>query len=187
MSTATLDRLIDPGVDANRHSTKVFRYQVKAIGPPGSDGSEIRGRRYRPGDIILLSGHAAYREAPFSLTMLDPVPVEQTEDPATWKAQSASSLHVWLNKSQGIHHHMPRIRAHYAGPEGTARVSITFSCGEWFVESNLTMEDALRIRRELGEALEEMKDRMFSNPIFDDNGDEIKDGDLYIHQMGGSF
>jgi hypothetical protein len=48
------------------------------------------------------------------------------------------------------------------------------------------MEDALRIRSELGEALEEMKDRMFRNPVFDADGVEVEGGDLYIHQMGGS-
>jgi hypothetical protein len=146
----------------------------------------IRGKRYAPGDEVLLTGGAAFREAPFALVLIDPEPVEQTEDPATWEAQYATRLHVWLNGSLAIHHDNPRVRAHYAGPEGTARVTLTFSCGEWFVASCLTMEDALRIRRELDEALEEMKDRGFRHPGFDDEHNEIESGDLYIQQMGGS-
>jgi hypothetical protein len=181
--TALRTDTIDPGLDARRHSTEVFRYRVREHEwlPMGLT---VRGKEYRPGDVILLSGSAAFHEAPYRLELIHPDAVEQTADPATWEAQSATHLHITLNRDLVINHEGCRVYASYAGSAGTARVEITSCCGEWYSQTGLTLEDAERIHTEIGAAIEEMKDRMFRYPGFENGSD---DGDLHIHQYGGNM
>jgi hypothetical protein len=175
MATATFE--IDPAIQANRDSNEVLRYRVR-------DDAKIRGVQYKAGDIVLLRGFAAWNEVfpRFSLELADPAPVEQTTDPATWEAQYATGIHVHLNSSLVIHGDPCRVGARYAGDQGIARVQLAFDCGQWFVESHLTLVDAVRIHEELGRAIQEMTKRRFLNPDFEtDEG-----GELYVHQMGSS-
>jgi hypothetical protein len=174
----------DPGLEAHRDEHKVFRYRVR------EEGLKVRGVTYHEGDVILLSGFAAYHE-PFPRTgieLVSPDPVVQTEDPFTWEAQSASSVHVNFNRSLGINGEPCHAYVQYAGSQGIARVNIVFSCGEWFAESYLTLPDAVRMLAELDGAIAEMKLRMFRHPDFDEDGEDTPEsGDLHIHMAGGSF
>jgi hypothetical protein len=175
----------DTGVKANRDCLGVYRYRVC------QNGVTVRGVRYNEGDLILLSGCAAWDEAVprSSLELADPDPVKQTADPATWEAQHASSVRVHLNESLVVTGNPCQPQAQYAGEQGIARVHIVFCCGPWFVDSFLTLTDAERVHAELGEAIETMKRRMFANRhIHEPTGAEYSDsGDLFIHQAGGTF
>src|SRR4051812_2106051 len=98
MTKKAPDSSVDPGVDANRHSHEVYRYRVKPS-QAYTTPLQIRGRQYQPGEVVLLRGHVAFREAPYRLMLHDPKPVKQTSNPATWEAQHATSFFVHMNKS----------------------------------------------------------------------------------------
>jgi hypothetical protein len=173
MYTNCISSEIDHGVDANRHSTGVFRYRVRTDRLPPPGGFQVRGKQHQPGDIILLYGWMAYQEWPYDLELVDPEPVKQTEDPSTWVAQTATRVRVTLNESLAVHKEGCKVRAAYAGDQGIARVEITYDCGPWSVQSYLTLEDAARIQREIGDAIAQMGSR-----------DKC---DLYIRQAGGNM
>jgi hypothetical protein len=176
---------IDPGVLANRDSTWVFRYRVRDEG--WRHGIDCRGRHYNPGEILLLNGQAAHSEFGYSLELVSPEPVEQTEDPSTWEAQHATSLHVNLNSHLRINQDGVHVKAEYDGAVGgaIARVRIAFTRPQWFVESFVTPEDAERLYSELGAAIAEMRTRMFCNPDVDENYNIVGEGELWLHQHGG--
>jgi hypothetical protein len=174
---------MDPGVDAKRHSTQVYRYRVHHEG--WAHDVAIRGRTYRNGEEVLLAGDAAYREAGHRLELLDPEPVQQTEDPATWEAQHATSVHVHLGPGLVVSHQGCRVRAVYAGDQGTARVNVVFGTDHWFVDGYLTLADAERLRDEIGRSIGEMKERMDREMDIDEDGCD-HGGDIHLHQMGGS-
>jgi hypothetical protein len=176
---------IDPGVDDRRDSIEVYRYRVRHD-QDWVTGVEIRGRTYRRGEEVLLSGVDAFSVPGRRLELVSPEPVKQEEDPATWQAQYASSVHVHLGPGVVINKDGCRVKAEYAGDQGTARVHVVFDAVHWGVCGSLTLEDVERLRAELGQAIAEMRDKMYREMDVDEDGTN-HGGDLLLHQIGGSW